>query len=291
MPNELPTLQDLQGTYGAWNPDAYTQAKSNQDLAGMYQQQALLQHGIKTQQDLESLNQSYQMNPELVNQIRLGNTGKQQANESGAMDLERKYAIQGQVLQQDQVDAITKLKESDFKVMEQHGRELLQDPATRAQGEQILNGTKEMWMLNQEHARKMELERLKGSYDLQGRSISAAGSGSKGGATKPSFANILAKRGYKDRAGLVAGVLQSGVNPDTNQPLSEIEQSYFNELLTRDQEQINADLRTRGGQGLVMSTTPEGKIVPTNKAPAQVGRSSPTEGQTKSGIKFKVLPQ
>jgi len=292
MANELPSLEQLQGTYGAWNPDAYNQAKSNQELAGMFQQQNLQQQGIKTQVDLEALNQSYQMNPELVKQRQLGNTQLGQSNESGALDLERKYSLQGQNLKQDQVDAIIKMKDSDFKAIHQHAQELMysNNPEEQAQGQQIYNAGMEAYALKQKHEREMELARLRGDYGLQGRQISASRPAS-GGKAPPSTASILLKRSYKDRAGIVASILQSGVNPDTNQPLSDIETAYFNEMLTRDQEQINADLKARAGQGLVMETNPSGKIVPTNKTPVQVGRTSPTEGQTKSGIKFRVLPQ
>lgn len=295
MPNELPSLAELQSTYGAWNPDAYNQAKSNQDLAGMYQQQKLLQEGTNTQKGIQEYNQNEAMNPLLVEQQGLVNTGKNQANQTGALQLQRDYAIQGQRLQQDQVDAIQKMTDSDFKTIQQHGQQLLysSDPNEQAQGQKIIDASKEAYLIKQEFERKQQLEKMKTDSAERVANIHAnatrdaasmRGSGSK----QASLADLTKLSPDKSSAGASA-ILASGINPHTNEPLSDVEQLFLQTLATGAYNNFNAKNAATYGAGIVPQVE-NGKVVIQNKTPPVVG-STPTQGQTKSGIKFKVLPQ
>jgi len=80
MPMNLPTLADLQATYGYGDPSVYSQAAANQDLARQYAQQEVQQAQNKTQEGtLKNLFDAEQ-NPQLIEQRRLGNVNQEHAN-------------------------------------------------------------------------------------------------------------------------------------------------------------------------------------------------------------------
>ncbi len=113
------------------------------------------------------------------------------------------------------------------------------------------------------------------------------------GSNKPAGKTIMAgllTAAPDKRYGAVGGYLASGINPDTGQPLTEIEKLLLEKMHSDDQQLINAKLANQAGQGLIVEAKPNGKAGIANKTAPTVGESKPTENVTKGGVKFKVVP-
>lgn len=176
MANELPSLAELQGTYGAWNPQAYTQAKENQSLAGMFQQEGLSQQRLKTQTDQQSYNQNELMNPLRVQQLQGTNTQTDIGNQSSALDLDRKAALHVQNLDLDQKKQLLAMGDADIAAIDQHAEQLArsQDPAERAQGEEIRAFSKAAADAKRAHAYQLALEQERTRSHLKGIGMQTA---------------------------------------------------------------------------------------------------------------------
>ena len=138
-PSQLPSLAELTGAYGAWNPQAYMQAQDNLGLNQQFLQQGLQQQQNKTQAGtLENLFAA-QDNPNKVQTRVLQNTGLQNANELSGLGLERAKANQQNVLNEDQRKAALSATDDDMKAWDQHVYQLMRssDPRQRAEAEQM----------------------------------------------------------------------------------------------------------------------------------------------------------
>jgi len=308
MANELPTLETLQGTYGAWNPEAYTQARENQGLAQQFQQQNLAQESNTTQEGFLKNQQSAAMNPMLLTQQGNMNTKGLQDNQSSALDLERKNALQFQNLALDQQKAIYNMKDEDLKAIDQHGEELLRsnNPTERAQGQQIIAMGKEFRTAKQKQDYAMELERLQGANQL--RNTGAQGSnqrqieqmgidagkyarrgGAGGGGI--SFTQKLPSMKVPEQVSATYAILQSGISPDTREPLTDIERTFFQSLYDQGARTLEAKTASQG-VGPTLQVQPSGSMQMINKtAPSVRPTTTPQENSTKSGVKFRVVPQ
>ena len=95
--SNLPSQTDLNSLYGAWNPMSYMQGQQNQDLAAQFRSQVFdANNNTVTKGQLEN-DQASQMNPLLLNQrklentgLGLTNTGKDITNQSSQLDLNSK---------------------------------------------------------------------------------------------------------------------------------------------------------------------------------------------------------
>lgn len=102
MPMNLPTLADLQATYGYGDPSVYSQAAANQDLARQYAQQEVQQAQNKTQEGtLKNLFDAEQ-NPQLIQQRGLENIGLGNKNITEGVAARRAAANEGMQLSEDQ---------------------------------------------------------------------------------------------------------------------------------------------------------------------------------------------
>lgn len=102
----LPSQTDLNSLYGAWNPMSYMQGQQNQDLAAQFRDQAYKSNQNEITQGALKNEQSTFMNPLLVNQQQLTNTGLDLGNQgtgiknaSAGIDLGQKQALAPQDLE------------------------------------------------------------------------------------------------------------------------------------------------------------------------------------------------
>jgi hypothetical protein len=135
-PTQLPSLADLTGAMGAWNPQAYLQAQQNLDLNQQFLQQGLQQK----QQENEKINLQNQFdaanNPNKLQTTILDNTSKQNANVISGLGAERARANQQNLLDEDQRKAVINATDDEMKQFDQHVGQLLRsnDPNERLQG-------------------------------------------------------------------------------------------------------------------------------------------------------------
>jgi len=306
MANELPTLETLQATYGYNDPRAYQQAQENQGLAQQFQQQNLAQEANKTQEGFLANQQSTAMNPLLVDQQRGVNTTRGITNQTSQLGLDRANALQFQNLAKDQQQAILDMKENDIKAIEQHGRQLSysNDPNERAQGQQIYEMGQTFRAAKQEQDYKVALEQEKGRQRIL--ETGAAGANASrieqmgidagkykrgtGGAGGVSFVQKLSSMKVPEQVSATYAILQSGVSPDTQQPLTDIEKTFFQSLYDQGARTIEAKTAA-AGQGTKLDIN-EGKAQLVNKVPPSVRPpEGPQVNSTKSGTKFKVISQ
>lgn len=175
----MPSVEDLQTMYGSWNPQAYLEAQSNAGLERQFreseygrQQQLEQQAGLDTlfrqQDDPEQLRERV-----LTNRNKeLANTGLGYKNDSEALDLERKRALQTLNLDADKRAAMLKLTSDQLteadQAVEQMRRSL--DPVMQARGEKLYQLTGAARALQAQRDEAMKLEQYKQLQET-GRSI------------------------------------------------------------------------------------------------------------------------
>ena len=102
MPMNLPTLADLQATYGYGDPSVYTQHAANQGLAQQVAQQEVQQAQNKTQEGTLKNLFDEQQNPQLIQQRGLENIGLGNKNITEGVAARRAAANEGMQLSEDQ---------------------------------------------------------------------------------------------------------------------------------------------------------------------------------------------
>lgn len=271
------------------NPMAYQQASDQLSLAKQFQAEKQKQAEAKSLADMMANDQSKQMNPMLLEAQGQINQGRGVTNQSSALDFERKQATHVQDLSADQRAAARKLTEDDFKEADQHIEKMLRS-GDQQQIQQAIKAQQYLPALlaeKRKHEAEMEKERYK-EMQATGRSLEnnatsryvadrgaearIASAGSRGGPV--SVTNTLVKLDPVKRLGTVQAILATGINPDTQQPLSEIERSYFTNMY--EQDTLALDARTGAalagkldmGAATGMKTNPIPSVrMPTDVAP------------------------
>lgn len=143
MPMNLPTLADLQATYGYGDPSVYTQAAANQGLAQQYAQQELQGQ----QQDVRSRELKnifdVQQNPQLIEQRRLQNVGLGDANVLSGVTSRRAVANEPMQLSEDQKKFALTATQQDLDAAIQHAQGQMRsgDPQQMQEAQKILDFT------------------------------------------------------------------------------------------------------------------------------------------------------
>lgn len=101
------------------DPMAYGQSIHRLGLAKLFQAEKQKQAESKTLADTMANDQSQQMNPLLVQQQRLVNTGKDTSNQEAGLTLKRNKAVHSYNLDADQRAAILKIGEDQLKTAQQ----------------------------------------------------------------------------------------------------------------------------------------------------------------------------
>ena len=272
------------------NPMAYQQATDQLSLAKQFQAEKQKQAENTTLEGLLKNDQSRQMNPMLLEERAQINQGRNVTNQSSALDFERKKATHVQDLNADQRAAARKLTEDDFKEADQHIETMLRsgDPQQIQQAIKAQEYLPALLAEKRKHEREMEKERYK-EMQATGRSLEnnatsryvadrgaearMYGSDKRGGGST-SVTNTLVKLDPVKRLGTVQAILSTGINPDTQQPLSEIERAYFTSMYEQDIKAFDSKNAAQG-QG-VTATIENGqvKLVPKAAPTAHVDAST-----------------
>lgn len=312
----MPTLTDLQGMYGMGNPMAYTQARDNAALERQFREQQFAQEQEKARQaGLETLFQE-QDKPLQLERRRLDNTGqglmntgKGIANDEAGLVYERNKAMQQYNLDADQRRALMAVTEDEFKqadlIIEQMRRH--PDPEVQKRGQQMYEFTGAARKIQEQEHYKMELERYRQQQET-GRAVERnqttleaariAQEGRNQRATNQgttSTASALVKLAPERRLGTVAGILETGVDPDTGQPLSPAARSYYETMYKQDAAYI--DNKPAPVSGVELGMGPGGKPALTekptresvnilNKGREVSGKIAPPVGTVKGGYVF-----
>lgn len=143
MPMNLPTLADLQATYGYGDPSVYTQAAANQSLAQQYAQQELQgqQQDVRTK-ELKNIF-DVQQNPQLIEQRRLQNVGLGDANVLSGVTSRRAVANEPMQLSEDQKKFALTATQQDLDAAIQHAQGQMRsgDPRQMQEAQKILDFT------------------------------------------------------------------------------------------------------------------------------------------------------
>jgi hypothetical protein len=120
----LPSQADLNSLYGAWNPMSYMQGQQNQDLASQFRDQAYKSNQNEVTQGALKNAQAVQMNPLLLAQqgltntgLDLGNNSKSISNASAGIDLSHKAALAPDSLDAQREELRTRLGDAQYNTL------------------------------------------------------------------------------------------------------------------------------------------------------------------------------
>lgn len=302
----LPSQTDLNSLYGAWNPMAYMEGQKNQDLAAQFRNQAFDANNNTVTKGILENDQSAQMNPLLLTQqdltntgLGLSNTGKGISNKSAQLDLNSKT---------DAYDDTQKLLHSKL------AREMSDEDITK-EGNTYLKAYREATLNNRpEEADKYRqvLDTLVGAVAskagdrVQGTSIEqakglfaenvarihakgmvdAAGlRGSKPGADPYTFFNKLPPA---TRLGVAQSALAAGVHPVTHEELTANDRTQLEALIAQDTKTLDSQNAARGNaQGATAQVNPETKKIElvNKQVPSVGGTKQPTVSDMRAALK------
>lgn len=293
MPMNLPTLADLQDLYGAGSVTALDQAEQQQGLARQWAQGEL--SGQEQDVQAKTLKNVFdtQQNPQLLEQRRLQNIGLGNDNVISGVTSRRAAANEGMQLSEDQRKFALTATEQDLKQAELWAQGEMQsgDPQRMADAKRITDFTTAAIAARQKHAYDLALEAERTRSHLSGIGMQtrtqkqinddniAAGKFAKNAnnGIGVSLVTQIQKMKVPERLGTLNGILQTGVNPATQEPLTEIERMFFQNMY--DQDARTTDARTAAqGQGVVLGAQPGGGVGLVPKvAPSVRGSGTPAQ--------------
>lgn len=303
MPMSLPTLADLQGTYGAGDPTVYSQAAANQDLAQQYAQQELQGQ----QQDVRSKELKnifdVQQNPQLLEQRRLQNIGLGDTNIVGGVAARRAAANEGMQLSEDQKKFALTATQQDLDAAKQHALGEMQsgDPRRMQDAKQILDFTDAAYAaraktdaaMAQAKMERDSAEKIAAGHDLATRYTADARMGvakARQKADQTVAQQLAGAKSYAHKANIYEGAAQAARLAGDD----EMAQNYLRQAQQAQQQDIvarGAAAQVGAGQQLDLSTLQAtGKLqrqgqpgnVPTSPVPTQ----GPQPGQIYKGHIF-----
>ena len=154
---ELPNYLDYGKMYDM-NPFAFQDAMAKKDLAQQFQDQKYKQEIEATRQKELATLYDQQNNPIKLQQARANLEGTRLSNRGTKVDTEHKEAIAPYKLSADQQKAVFEAKDHELKALEAEGYLLMENPATRSQGRQLVDMSKHFVQLRAEHDNKQALE-------------------------------------------------------------------------------------------------------------------------------------
>lgn len=167
---ELPNYLDYGKMYDM-NPMAFMNAMEQRDLAQQFKQQKYAQEQeVLKQKQLANLFDE-QNNPIRLQQGQADLVGKQQTNRKTTVEADLAEGTKQFKLDEAQRQAVLGAKEHELKAMEAEGWLMMQNPATRAQGQKIIDMSKEFVKMRQEAKDRTDLEaqRHKNALSLEDR--------------------------------------------------------------------------------------------------------------------------
>lgn len=164
----MPSLTDLQGMYGDWNPQAYLQAQNNAGLERQFREQQYAQEQAKAEKDALANLWSREDRPRNVEEQVLRNRnldytgqGTFQDNRLRGVNADIAESTKQFKLDEEQRKALLAVPEHEIKMGELSAQKMMQslDPEVRKRGEQLYEFTKFSRDAKLKFEREMEKER------------------------------------------------------------------------------------------------------------------------------------
>lgn len=166
----MPSVEDLQTMYGAWNPQAYLQAQDNAGLERSFREQQYNQETEKAKQEQLSTLFQQQNDPLKLEQSRLTNqnlgytgTGLQQDNDKKARDNRIAAANETYQIDANKAETLAKLSKAQLEQGESTAKRMMMslDPVEQEKGKKLYGLTAHARDLADARTHAMELERYK----------------------------------------------------------------------------------------------------------------------------------
>lgn len=291
MTENIPTMQGLEAQFGSWNPMAYIKASDYSGLADQFRNEEYKKQQNAVQEGTLKNQQSELMNPLLVNQQQAHNIGLEQKNSSDALKLETDIATHPDAMKLAVRKAATALDDQDITDMGTHISKTLLDPnATQAARDQAIKMQQYLPAIMAEkrkHAEAVALANIQKQSHLEGIGMQGktqkdvmqmqidAGRFDKKGSGGGSITSNLwsGKMKVPERLGTVKSILDSGINPDTQQPLTDMERLGLQAMYDQDAATTEGKLATQA-QGVTARAGAGGNVTIVNKDKPSV-RSTP----------------
>ena len=129
-------------------------------------------------------------------------------------------------------------------------------------------------------------ERIAGGNNATSIQVANINAASRVGRSGTSITTILAKMDPKSRLGTIKQILTTGIDPETNEPLTEMARAGYTAMYAQDVRTMDAGNAAKGANKVDLNAVG----VTATPLPSVGGDSQGNVGQTKSGVKFKVLP-
>lgn len=276
----LPSQADLNSLYGTWNPMSYMQGQQNQDLAAQFRDQAYKSNQNEITQGVLKNEQSSLMNPLLVNQQQLTNTGLDLGNQgtgiknaSAGIDLGQKQALAPQDLENKRLGLQNQLGDEQYNNLSNQISMSYLKALHSGNADEALKLKPMVEFLSgpigeklADRSQKRDLEELRSLTQLGVANIGAEGRMySAGQRSAPKTSDPYAawnKLPSSARAESIQRALVLGVNPVTHEPLSAEERSAFTSELAQATRNIDQTAANRGQtQGVTATVDNTGKVV------------------------------
>lgn len=292
---------ELSKIYGIGSMEALGQGAQQAGLSQLFQQQEGQKNALANRQaELANIFKE-QQDPQLLEHQSLQNVGLSNQNVLGGVNARRAAANEGMQLNEDQRKFALTATDQDLQAAIQHAQGEMNsgDPRRMSEASKILDFTTAARAAKAKAAADLLQEQTQGRNRLAGIGMQTAaqermnqanieaGKYNKTGKSGSSLLVRLSGMKVPEQLSALQGILATGVNPDTGQPLSDIERTYFQS--SYEQGARTTDARYAGqGQGLGARVDETGSVVLANKAAPTVGAGvSPapsTQGPQKGQI-------
>jgi hypothetical protein len=303
----LPSQADLNSLYGAWNPMSYMQGQQNQDLAAQFRDQAYQSNQNEVTQGALKNEQASLMNPLLLTQQGLTNTGLDLGNQSAGIknasagiDLGTKTALAPQDLENKRLGLQNQLGDEQYNALSNQISMSYLKALHSGNADEALKLKPMVEFLSgpigeklADRSQKRDLEELRSLTQLGVANITAEGRmNSAGQRTAPKASDPFTafnKLNPATRAGVVKMGLESGINPVTHEPMTADDKQAFTALYQQDVAVVDQQAALRGQtQGATAAVGPDGKIAIVNKqVPSVAGNKQPSVADMRAALKGK----
>lgn len=274
-------------------PMAGYMALEQAGLARQFEEQKRREAAAQAGANLETTNlsnlYSQQTLPSRVESQRLDTATKAAELEPKITTAEVSKATRPQTVDQAKREAVLRASQQEIDAIGQKAQLMAygSDPKQREQGIKLMQLHRDFVKMREESnlKRAEEAQKTRGHSEaaLELERLQQAGGkynrASRGGFGGLTFIQSLSKMKVPERMGALEATLSTGVSPETQQPLSDIERTYFESMLAQDKATYGA--RTYQ-QGVTAGVTPEGqvKVVPKQSPSLEAGtRAAPAAQQ------------
>jgi hypothetical protein len=300
----LPSQGDLNGLYGDWNPLSYMEGQKNQDLAAQFRDQAYTNNNQTIASEQQKIDQANLMNPLEVASKKLTNEDQGYKNTIQGVASRRASANEQNVLSEDLRAHAIKMTDDDFHQADQSIESLLRsgEPDKVTLGLKLQSTLPTMLAEKRKNDQAKEVKRLENDGSLATAqehsrgNLAVTNANIEGGrwnrVPKVNSNSLLIKfqsMPPATRLGVTWSAINTGINPFTQQPMTEDEMKQFQAVHDQDQATVDASNQSRSGgaAGIVPQAKPGGGIEITNKPAATVAPKGQAKGTADDPIVLK----